>query len=401
MSKIFQDRIALVTGASRGIGRALAVELAREGAHVIALARTQGGLESLDDEIRAFGGQTTLAPCDVRDGEALDRLGLAIHQRWGKLDVFIGNAAVLGPVTPLPHVDPPQFDEAMAINVTANWRLLRSLDSLLRASDAGFEIDTDRGTVQASQLVVATGGLSIPKIGATDFGYRLARQFGHKIIETRPALVPLTFEAQSWQPFVALAGLSLQSTVRTGSGKTRGEFAEDLLFTHRGLSGPAVLQISSYWRPGTPVEVDLAPEHDLQAALSTAKHASKRKLSNELADLLPRRLADAWLATQPEVLDQPLPQCRDRDLTALANSLKRWSLVPSGTEGYRKAEVTAGGVDTRDISSATLESKRVAGLHFIGEVVDVTGWLGGYNFQWAWASAAACAKSVAKPVDAG
>jgi predicted Rossmann fold flavoprotein len=265
----------------------------------------------------------------------------------------------------------------------------------------GFEIGTDRGVVRAARLVVATGGLSIPKIGATDFGYRLARQFGHKIIETRPALVPLTFEAQAWQPFVALAGLSLQSTVRTGSGKTRGEFAEDLLFTHRGLSGPAVLQISSYWRPGTPVEVDLAPEHDLQAALSIAKHASKRKLSNELAELLPRRLAEAWLATQPEVLDQPLPQCRDRDLTALANSLKRWSLVPSGTEGYRKAEVTAGGVDTRDISSTTLESKRVAGLHFIGEVVDVTGWLGGYNFQWAWASAAACAKSVAKPVDAG
>jgi predicted Rossmann fold flavoprotein len=265
----------------------------------------------------------------------------------------------------------------------------------------GFEIGTDRGLVRAARLVVATGGLSIPKIGATDFGYRLARQFGHKIIETRPALVPLTFEAQSWQPFVELAGLSLQSMVRTGIGKTRGEFAEDLLFTHRGLSGPAVLQISSYWRPGTPVEIDLAPEHDLQAALSTAKHASKRKLSNELAELLPRRLAEAWLATQPEVLDQPLPQCRDRDLTALANSLKRWSLVPSGTEGYRKAEVTAGGVDTRDISSTTLESKRVAGLHFIGEVVDVTGWLGGYNFQWAWASAAACAKSVAKPVDAG
>jgi NAD(P)-dependent dehydrogenase (short-subunit alcohol dehydrogenase family) len=137
MSKTFQDRIALVTGASRGIGRALALELARQGAHVIALARTQGGLEALDDEIQAFGGQATLVPCDVRDGEALDRLGLAIHQRWGRLDVFIGNAAVLGPITPLPHVDPPQFDEAMAINVTANWRLLRSLDSLLRASDSG------------------------------------------------------------------------------------------------------------------------------------------------------------------------------------------------------------------------------------------------------------------------
>lgn len=137
MSKPFQDRIALVTGASRGIGRALALELARQGAHVIALARTQGGLEALDDEIRAFGGQATLVPCDVRDGEGLDRLGLAIHQRWGRLDAFIGNAAVLGPITPLPHVDPPQFDEAMAINVTANWRLLRSLDQLLRASDAG------------------------------------------------------------------------------------------------------------------------------------------------------------------------------------------------------------------------------------------------------------------------
>jgi predicted Rossmann fold flavoprotein len=189
--------------------------------------------------------------------------------------------------------------------------------------------------------------------------------------------------------------------VSTGSGKTRGEFAEDLLFTHRGLSGPAVLQISTYWRPGTPLDLDLAPRHDLPSVLAAAKSNSRRKLSNELAEWLPRRLADTWLASHPEVEDRSMPEVRDRDLATLAASLKRWSLTPNGTEGYRKAEVTSGGVDTRELNSTTLESKRVAGLHFIGEVVDVTGWLGGYNFQWAWASAAACAQSVAKPAVTG
>ena len=266
---------------------------------------------------------------------------------------------------------------------------------------SGFEIGTDRGPVRAAQLVIATGGLSIPQIGATDFGHRLARQFGHKIIETRPALVPLTFDAAAWQPFVALAGLSVEAVVSTGSGKTRGEFAEDLLFTHRGLSGPAVLQISTYWRPGTPLDLDLVPRHDLHAVLASAKHDSRRKLSNELAEWLPRRLSDTWLATHPEVQDRSMPEVRDRDLATLAASLKHWCLTPNGTEGYRKAEVTSGGVDTRELSSTTLESQRVAGLHFIGEVVDVTGWLGGYNFQWAWASAAACAQSVAKPAVTG
>jgi predicted Rossmann fold flavoprotein len=267
-------------------------------------------------------------------------------------------------------------------------------------SASGFEISTDRGTVRSAHMVVATGGLSIPKIGATDFGYRLARQFGHAVVETRPALVPLTFDADAWQPFAALAGLSIEAVVSTGSSKGRdktgGEFTEDLLFTHRGLSGPAVLQISSHWRPGTPLTLDLVPQHDLQHALTAAKATSRRKLSNELAEWLPRRLADTWLLTQPDIVDRPLPDMRDRDLIALGTSLKRWQLVPSGTEGYRKAEVTAGGVDTRDLSSTTLESKRVAGLHFIGEVVDVTGWLGGYNFQWAWASAAACAGALSE-----
>ena len=259
----------------------------------------------------------------------------------------------------------------------------------------GFELDTDRGPVRASSVVVASGGLSIPKIGASDFGYRLARQFGHAIVETRPALVPLTFDPLHWAPFIALAGLSLQARVETGSGKTGGEFVEDLLFTHRGMSGPAILQISSFWKPGAPLRIDLLPGTDLEAALSTAKRLSRRKLGNELAELMPRRLAETWLATQPELADRPMAEQRDRELAALARQLHHWELVPSGTEGYRKAEVTAGGVDTNELSSQTMQSRLVPGLYFIGEVVDVTGWLGGYNFQWAWASAAACARALA------
>lgn len=268
--------------------------------------------------------------------------------------------------------------------------------SEVQAADGSYSIATDRGSVQARQLVVATGGLSIPKIGASDVGYRLARQFGHRIVETRPALVPLTFEPQAWAPYAALAGASLPVTVSTGSGKTAGRFHEDLLFTHRGLSGPAILQISSHWRPGAPLQIDLSPTTPLQEALTTAKRDSKRKLANELAELIPRRLADVWLASQPGIADRPMPEVRDRDLAQLAQQLHRWELLPSGSEGYRKAEVTAGGVDTRELSSQTMESKRSPGLYFIGEVVDVTGWLGGYNFQWAWASAAACARALAQ-----
>ncbi len=265
----------------------------------------------------------------------------------------------------------------------------------VRHGDAGFELDTDRGTVSGKQLVIATGGLSIPKIGATDFGYRVARQFGHAIQETRPALVPLTFDPVTWAPFAALSGLSLEARVEAGAGKAKGTFLEDLLFTHRGLSGPAILQISSFWHAGTPLRIDLAPGRDLQAELLQAKRDSRRLLINELAELIPRRLAEAWLATMPELAGKPIRDQRDRDLTELAGRLRRWELRPQGSEGYRKAEVTAGGVDTRELSSQTLQSRRVAGLFFIGEVVDVTGWLGGYNFQWAWASAAACALALA------
>ena len=264
----------------------------------------------------------------------------------------------------------------------------------VRHGAAGFELDTERGGVRAKQLVIATGGLSIPKIGASDFGYRLARQFGHAIEETRPALVPLSFDPVSWAPFAALSGLSLEAAIETGNGKARTTFLEDLLFTHRGLSGPGVLQISSFWRAGTPIRLDLAPGRDLAAELRQAKRDSRRKLANELAELMPKRLAEAWLLPTPELAERTLPEQRDRDLAQLAARLQRWELKPQATEGYRKAEVTAGGVDTRELSSQTMESKRIAGLYFIGEVVDVTGWLGGFNFQWAWASAAACGRAL-------
>ena len=267
--------------------------------------------------------------------------------------------------------------------------------SAVRSTQLGFELDTDRGLVRAARLVVATGGLSIPKIGATDFGYRLARQFGHQLVETRPALVPLTFDPIGWAPFAALSGAALEVKIETGVGKSRTAFVEDLLFTHRGLSGPAVLQISSYWSVGTPIRIDLAPTRDLKASLVAAKGSSQRQLGNELAELIPRRLAKAWLAGTPDLEQRPMPDQRDRDLIHLAARLQHWELNPQGSEGYRKAEVTAGGVDTRQLSSQSLESNLIPGLHFIGEVVDVTGWLGGYNFQWAWASAAACARAMA------
>jgi hypothetical protein len=264
----------------------------------------------------------------------------------------------------------------------------------VRHGDGGFELDTDRGAVRGRQLVIATGGLSIPKIGATDFGYRIARQFEHALQPTRPALVPLTFDPNTWAPFAALSGLSLEVQVETGTAKSKGHFVEDLLFTHRGLSGPAILQISSYWQVGTPLQIDLAPGRDLAAALLAAKRDSRRVLGNELAELIPRRLADTWLAASSDVAARPMPDQRDRDLAQLATRLHHWEIKPQGSEGYRKAEVTAGGVDTRELSSQTLQSQRQPGLFFIGEVVDVTGWLGGYNFQWAWASAAACGRAL-------
>ena len=271
----------------------------------------------------------------------------------------------------------------------------------LRYSDADaaaprYTLDTDSGAVQSHAVVVATGGLSIPKIGATDFGYRIAQQFGLDIVPTRPALVPLTFDPQAWEPFTQLSGLSLPVEIATGSKKAAMRFAEDLLFTHRGLSGPGVLQISSYWSPGTPIRIDLLPGRRVVERLAEGKLQSRKRIANELASLLPSRLADTWVARGPalgQAWDRPVSEASDKALSALGESLNRWEITPTGTEGYRKAEVTAGGVDTRCLSGQTLESRQ-PGLYFIGEVVDVTGWLGGYNFQWAWASAHACAHAL-------
>ncbi len=260
------------------------------------------------------------------------------------------------------------------------------------ASDGSYELGTDRGQVTSRSVVVATGGLSIPKIGATDFGYRLAKQFGLRLVEPRPGLVPLTFDGDGWAPYVELAGLSLPVHIQTGTKKQQMAFQEDLLFTHRGLSGPAVLQISSYWTEGTPIRLNLAPEVKLPEALALAKARSRKLIANELAALVPGRLADAW-TQQDTDWQRPISEASDKALTRLAERLTRWELTPSGSEGYRKAEVTLGGVDTRDLSSQTMESTQ-PGLYFIGEVVDVTGWLGGYNFQWAWASAHACAQAL-------
>jgi predicted Rossmann fold flavoprotein len=264
----------------------------------------------------------------------------------------------------------------------------------VRRGSSRFELDTARGSVSAAQLVVATGGLSVPKIGASDFGHRLARQFGHRVVEPRPGLVPLTFDAATWAPFSPLSGVSLEVAIEAGTGKAKQRFVEDLLFTHRGLSGPAVLQASSYWREGTPLRIDLAPGQDLADVLRRDKAQSRRQLGNQLAQHLPQRLGEQWLRSQRLDPALPMPQARDRDLAVLAESLHRWQIVPEGSEGWRKAEVTLGGVDTRELDGQSLQSRHVPGLHFIGEVVDVTGWLGGYNFQWAWASAAACAQAL-------
>ena len=246
-----------------------------------------------------------------------------------------------------------------------------------------FEVDTDRGRFQAAHLVIATGGLAIPQIGATPFGYRIAEQFGHNIITVKPALVPLTLDVPTLEKYGALSGVSFEAIVSL-PGHT---FRESVLLTHRGLSGPAILQISSYWQaqddPRLPIEIDLLPDLAADEWVQTVKD-KKSQLANLLAEHLPQRLARAWADTAHD--ERAFNQTPKKQQALIAHALKHWQLTPNGTQGYRKAEVTLGGVDTIELSSRSMESLRVPGLHFVGEVVDVTGHLGGYNFQWAWAS---------------
>jgi predicted Rossmann fold flavoprotein len=252
--------------------------------------------------------------------------------------------------------------------------------------DGGFHVETDRGLFSGRCLVIASGGLSIPKLGASAFGYQIARQFGLGLQPCRPALVPLTFNAEDLRRYADLAGVSTEVVASAGPGR----FREKLLFTHRGLSGPAVLQVSSYWRPGEAVVVDLAPDRVWTGELRA--QPAQRDLSSArgaIRGVLPHRLAERWLALHPPAA------WTNQSLDEAEKALHRWSVYPAGTEGYEKAEVTAGGVDTAELSARTMESSKVPGLYFIGEVVDVTGQLGGFNFQWAWASGAAAGRALA------
>ncbi len=250
-----------------------------------------------------------------------------------------------------------------------------------------FVVATPQGNVRAPALVVATGGLTVPKIGATPFGYRIAEQFGMAIVPPRPALVPLAFAPEALARFGDLSGISVDAEVSCNGGR----FRENLLLTHRGLSGPAILQISSYWDGRQPLSIDLLPDFDAQAWLAT-EAASGALLPNLLSERWPRRFAQQWCAAQGVAL--PMRQLGERRLRETAELLHRWQVMPSGTLGYNKAEVTAGGVDTLALSSKSMAALAVPGLYFIGEVVDVTGWLGGYNFHWAWASGHAAGQAV-------
>ncbi len=242
-----------------------------------------------------------------------------------------------------------------------------------------FIIGTNYGAVESQSLVVATGGLSYPKLGATDSGFRIAKQFGMKVTLPEPALVPFTFEQKDLNNFGALSGVSLEAMVSCRDAGFNGK----ILFTHRGLSGPAILQISLYWKRGDPITINLLPGIDVYELLMT-RHRSRMKMENLLAGYLPDRFAQKWCKLYAQ--SKPVNQYTEKEIREIAYKLRNWQIIPAGTEGYSKAEVTLGGVDTDELSSRTMEAKKVPGLYFIGEVVDVTGQLGGFNLQWAWSS---------------
>ena len=307
----------------------------------------------------------------------VDRHGIAWHEKTlGQL--FCDNSAK--------DIIFMLLDEMRAAG--AAWHLGVEISGVEK-TEGGFRVATSEGLFEASSLVIATGGKSIPKMGATGFAYRIAEQFGLPITETRPALVPLTLDSMLLESIAPLSGISAPAEIR--HGKTA--FREALLFTHRGLSGPAILQISSYWREGDAITVDIEPDIDIAAHLKKAKQVNGRQSAQTaLGEILPKRLAQHIV--EREGVTGNMADLSDKALSRLADAAQNWTVKPSGSEGYRTAEVTLGGIDTSALDSKTMEAKAVPGLYFIGECVDVTGWLGGYNFQWAWASGFAAGESL-------
>jgi hypothetical protein len=310
--------------------------------------------------------------------EMVERHGIAYHEKeLGQL--FCDESSKL--------IVKMLLDECAAagVRIETSCSIERVVHGDAAASGGMFHLHTTRGTFAAPALVVASGGLSIPSMGATGFGYELARQFGHAVLPTRAGLVPLTLSGKHLERLQGLSGVAFPVEARAG----RQSFRNFMLLTHRGVSGPAILQISSYWQPGEPLHLDLLPGEDAFAALKRLRaERPAAELRTVLGELLPKRFAqrlcEAWLPEIPAA--RPMRQLDEPLLRRIAAVLGEWPLVASGTEGYRTAEVTLGGVDTDGLSSTTMQSRHVPGLYFIGEVVDVTGWLGGYNFQWAWAS---------------
>jgi predicted Rossmann fold flavoprotein len=304
----------------------------------------------------------------------LNRHGIGYHEKTlGQLFCDDESEAVIGML------------KAECDAAGVRWVMPCTVDKIDRRET--FRVSTPRGTFHATSLVIATGGLSIPKIGATPFGYKVAEQFGVPMTKLKPGLVPLTFHPEEWAKYAELSGASQEAVVSFD----KHSFRENLLFTHRGLSGPAILQISSYWEPGKPLSIDLLPDLDMRE-IFVQHRGSKMLLDNFLAQYLPKRLAEVVAAQWTE--NKPLNQIAEKELRNLADKLKNWQVTPTGTLGYSKAEVTCGGVDTHALSSKTMECNEVPGLYFIGEVMDVTGQLGGYNFQWAWSSAYAAGQAV-------
>ncbi len=316
--------------------------------------------------------RSALARYGPRDFLALvERHGIAWHEK--KLGQLFCDDSALQIIAML---------RAECERATVEWRVPCAVETVKRESDV-FVVATSRGAVRAASLVVATGGLTVPKIGATPLGYRIAEQFGVGVVPPRPALVPLALDPTALERYGDLSGVSIDAEVSCNGGR----FRENLLFTHRGLSGPAILQVSSYWNGGDMIHVDLLPGFDAHAWLASERDASA-SVAGLLAQRLPHRFAQQWSRQwgSGQQTSGPIRSLGEKHLSEIGAALNDWSMLPSGTLGYNKAEVTLGGVDTRQLSSKTMAAERVPGLYFIGEVVDVTGHLGGHNFQWAWSS---------------